>query len=659
WSEYEKEFSRVAKEVQALADQLVEDPLPGGLAAHSFPLVRRLNRMPVGGPLGPRRAYLDGADACWSSILADSSGAGWGEPLGAVDAAGDREVDVVELHFARMLKRHLDPITWQENPDLVRLALSARQLAERVAAPAGGAEDGVLSQRAHYWTGRAVDGADEDRRLAEDRLFIGAPDGLKTVGGLYGELIGDDGTGGKYGEAARLAEKVRAAYEIRDRARATAPYLAQWLLARLSRPTPSELGDLAELIQVAEKLETKLAESLAAADWPDELDRLTGQVVEKLDALHDSFDRECSALEDAGLQDSDTLRNISEVLGTPLVTGDSRMLLLEKFVRADAERGGGDPAVGSGAAAAATTDDSAMAEYARRLKGFAQHPAVALLGGGDRADTVEETGPGEEINPRVVFYQPGQAVRTLLASFEDGVEEMTGQTDVALAADGGAPSSLAAVRSGFASADRLARRAAPFTVAAKADYRKEERAEPAVLLRRLDIHYLLLWHSYRTIEDFWGPADVEGVGKPYFETVAREYLTSAGRLVDHSTVAAHGKIDLAALLEARVKAVLRPEASNLQVDDDEFGGPAELKVSVSTGEDLPHGEAAIYLTKSSGEATIPVLSTAELEEPDLRRIGIEIAPVKGSGDADQPVPGRWVARGSLDADASRLNVIAL
>ena len=664
-SEYEKEFARVAKEVQALADQLGVNPLPEGLAAYSLPLARRLNWVPAGGTAGARQADLDAAEKCWASILADPSGAGWSEQLGGVDAGG-RGAGVVELQFARMLQRYLDPDTWRENGELVRLSLSTRQLAERVAAPAGDAKDAVLCQRAHYWTGRAVDGADEDRRLAEDRLFVGAPDELKTAQEIYGQLIGGDAGGGKYGDAARLAEKVRAAYELRDRVRATAPYLAQWLFARLSRPAASELGDLSELIRATAELETKLDESLAAATWPIELDQLAGLVAQKLDALRDSFDRECSALEDAGLHDSDTLRNISEVLGTPLVTGASRMLLLEKLIKADASRGDGvDPVAGSGGSAddagngADKGNDDALAQYAARLKGFSGHPAVTLLGGGGQAEATKASDPDEEVNPRVVFYQPGQTVRKLLASLEDGVEELTRQTDRALATDDDVPESPAAVRSGLAAADRLVRRAAPLAVAARADYRKETRPEPAVMLRRLDLHYLLLWHCYRSIEDFWGPADTEGVEQPYFETVAREYLDSAGKLAPPATVAAHGKIDLAVLLEARLKAVLRPEASNLQVDSDEFAGPSELKVSVAAGEDLPRGEAAIYLADSSGETAIPLLSSEELAEPDLRRIGIQIAPVKGSGEAEMAVPSRWVAGGSLEGKASRPNIIAL
>jgi hypothetical protein len=665
-SAYEDEFSRVSKEVRDLAEQLGEDGLPGRLAAYSLPLARQLDRVPAGESVPDRQAYLEAAEVSWARILAQPGGAGWAEQLQAVDAARGQGIDVVELHFARMLNRHLDPDTWRDNPRLVRLALSARQLAERVAAPPDDTNDLLLSQRAHYWTSRSIDGADQERRLAEDRLFIGGPNKLETVPGLYAK-IGTEANEGRYGEAGKLGEKVCTAYELRDRARATAPYLAQWLFARLSHPESSELDDLAELIRATGELEAELEASLAAAAWRAELDPLTSLVAGKLDALRDSFDRECSALEDAGLHDPETLKGISVVLGTPLVTGASRMLLMEKLLRADSERGeGGDSLVGSGARGDDRATDKKGAEpgdepirlYAKRLEAYAEHPAVALLGNLVTEAVSPAVEATEEFNARVVFYQPGQTVRKSLASLDGRLGKLPRELEEILRASGDAPRSPAEARAGLAEADQLVRAAAPFAAQRKTDYRREVVAEPAVLLRRLDLHYLLLWHCHRTLDDFWGPAD-EQRARPYFEFVAREYLDSAGELVGSTARASRGKIDLEALLEARSKAVLRPRAENLQVDDDEFARPAELKVSVMAGRDLPRGEAAIYLSDSAGEGTIPILSAEDLEEPDLRRFGVEVIPASGSDEGGRAVPRHWVANKSLADHTKRLNAIAL
>ena len=665
---YEGEFTRVSKEVRDLAEQLDEDGLPGRLAAYSLPLARQLERVPKGESAPERRAYLAAAEASWAGILAEPGGAGWAERLQAVDAARGQGIDAVELHFARMLNRHLDPDTWRENPGLVRLALSARQSAERVAALPDDTNDVLLSQRAHYWTSRSIDGADEERRLAEDRLFIGGPEELGTVRGLYSKLIGADASGGQYGEAGRLGEKVSAAYELRDRARTTTPYLAQWLFARLSRPESSELDELAELIRATGELEAELEASLRAGAWRAELDPLAGLVAGKLDALQDSFDRECSALEDAGLHDPETLKGISVVLGTPLVTGASRMLLMEKLLRADSERGeGADSLVGPGAGGDDRATDDGTAEqnneptskYAKRLAAFGQHPAVALLAGLVTEAPSPAIEAAEDFNARVVFYQPGRVVRESLATLDERLGKLPRELEEVLRAGGDAPRLPAEARSGLAEADRLVRVAAPLAAQRKTDYRREVVAEPAVLLRRLDLHYLLLWHCHRTLEDFWGPADEEGVARPYFELAGREYLDSAGKLVGSTARASRGKIDLAALLEARTKAGLRPKAENLQVDDDEFARPAELKISVAAGRDLPRGEAAVYLSDSAGEGTIPMLSAEDLKEPDLRRIGVEVAPASGSEETDRTVPRHWVANKSLADEAKRLNAIAL
>ena len=653
-SAYKTEFDRVGKEVLKLAEQLDDNPLPDRLAAYSLPLARQLDRAPE------RRVYLEAAEAGWAAILAEPGGTGWDDRLQAVDDAGGQGIGVVELHFARMLNRHLDPVTWRENPELVRLALSARQLAEQAAAAAlaDDTNDVLLSQRAHYWTSPSIDKADKERRLAEDRLFIGGPEKLETVPGLYANLIGTDGTGGQYGEAGKLGEKVRAAYELRDRARATAPHLAQWLFARLSRPKPSELDDLAKLIRAAAELEAELEASLAVGAWRAELDPLASLVAGKLDSLQDSFNSECSKLDDARVQDPDTLKGISVVLGTPLVTGDRRMSLLEKLVEADSKRD--DSLVGpevSGNDRA--TDDEGAERYAKRLAAFGEHPAVALLGElvtGDASSTVEAE---EVFNARAAFYQPGQVVREALDSLDGRLGELPREPEEVLWVSGDVPRSPAEARAGLDEADRLVRAAAPLAAQRKADYRRKVAPDPAVSLRRLDLHCLMLWHCHRTLEDFWGSAGEEQrVATPYFKLAAREYLDAARVLAGFTAPATPGKIELEALLEARSKAVLRPEAKNLQVDNDDVA-PAELKVSVTAGPDLPSGEAAIYLSDSAGEGTIPVLSAEDLEEPDLRRIGVEVAPANGANQQDTALPRHWVANKSLADDAKWLNAIAL
>ena len=665
-SSYESEFDLVCKQVEELIEELGNSPLPGPLPACSLPLVRLLDRPRTDQAATQRRAYLEAADAAWEGILAKPDGVGWTDGLQAAHDARGQEIGVVELHFARMLNRHLDLPTWQENPELVRLALSTRQQAEGVAAPPDDTNDVLLSQRAHYWNARLIDEADQERRLAEDRLFIGGPSQLETVEGLYADLIGADGKGGKYGEAAELGEKVRAAYELRDRAQATTPYLAQWLFARLTDPKPTELHDLAELIQATGELEDRLETSLAAGAWRAELNPIVSLVAGKLDALQDSFDRECSALEDAGLHDPETLKGISVVLGTPLLTGASRMLLLEKLLRADSERVQGDDSqVGAGAPGEDSAPDDEGTEqnhepirlYAKRLEAFSKHPAVTLLGRLVTDDTAPAVEVTEELNARAVFYQPGEVVRESLASLNDRLGKLPRELELVLRASGDAPRSRSEIRAGLAEADRLVRAAAPLVVQRKADYRTGEVAEPAVLLRRLDLHYLLLWHCHRTLEDFWGPADKQRDATSFFQLAAQAYLTSARELGGSTAPATVGKIDLEALLEARSKAALRPKAGNLQVDDDESARPAELKLSVAVGPDLPPGEAAMFLSDSTGEETIPVLSADDLENPDLRRIGVEIDPASGSEET--AVPRHWVANSSLPNDAERLNTIAL
>ena len=73
------------------------------------------------------------------------------------------------------------------------------------------AETAVASRdlETQYWIRDLVDEADRDRRLAEDKLYVGSSDALKQAEGLWETLASDDGKGGKYREALRRAKPSR------------------------------------------------------------------------------------------------------------------------------------------------------------------------------------------------------------------------------------------------------------------------------------------------------------------------------------------------------------------------------------------------------------------------------------------------------------------
>ena len=193
----------------------------------------------------PRYGYWPAAKVAWDRALEHHDSAddvrqslafvegADGQPR---DGSDDRlpKADVVEVQFLRMLAAHLDAKAWNR-PDLLGMALNSRQMAEKaVASPDLGDQ---------YWIHNLVDEADQERRLAEDKLYVGTPEALQQAESLWSKLVAEDGNGGKYREAVSRAQTVSKALAVRDRAWAEGPCLAQCLLSRLAvgKPDAEEL----------------------------------------------------------------------------------------------------------------------------------------------------------------------------------------------------------------------------------------------------------------------------------------------------------------------------------------------------------------------------------------------------------------------------------
>ncbi len=168
-----------------------------------------------------------------------------------------------------------------------------------------------------------------------------------------------------------------------------------------------------------------------------------------------------------------------------------------------------------------------------------------------------------------------------------------------------------AVRAGDSRADRLARAGAALL---DARLRNKLAVEPADQLRRLDLHYLLLWHGHRTLNDFWGPA--AGDQKPYFVRVAQDYGQSADKL---RKGVPRWAAEVDRLAEAAAKGVCPlVEPKNVFVDEND---PAVRHAfSVTVPENTPLGAAAVYLQDPAG---LMPLKSKTME--DLRRLGLVIA----------------------------------
>ena len=546
-------------------------------------------------------------------------------------AQGRPEADIVEIHFLRMLNLYLDPLVWKHTAGPVKQALLTRQLAEQAAAPA--------DARAHYWIRQAVDQSDQERRLAEDGLFIGTDDALADSAARWARLSGADGT---YPAAVAQAEQIVKTFELRDRAWATIPYLAQWRLARLHPSDPGE-STLGELIQYGQQLGAQLDEAITDGQWPPQLQETARRLRKNLQEQEAAFQAECSALATVGA-DKKALRAIGTVLAVPLVSGQQRNDLRRQYLEIAKQVGpmdtGDRVAIQEGGTKtpAAAAPDAAGA-YLDRLKSSAEHPALAILRrtplaadrpapGADRAASAELA---RQTQLRTLGQQ-GEEVRQRLGTLAAEAETRLADTARLLKAEDAESKPPAIVRAGRSQADRLVRTAA--ALLGRTPW-SDPGADPVVLLRSLDLGYLLRWHARRCLDDFWGPAP--GRETPYFQTVAEGYRKSALELCRGEAGPTGTQGDLAALLAARSKAAT--DAMRLEKPKDLFLDAKDTvvahRLAVALSDGLPQGKAAVYLQDLKGQL-FPVADKQEAREPNVRRMGIA---VDATRSAAAPVPG--------------------
>jgi hypothetical protein len=487
-----------------------------------------------------------------------------------------------------------------------------------------------------------------------------------------------------YKQALKSAEEVHGAYRLRDRSWALAPYLAKWLFHRLNSPTPAQLQELDELIVATHELGVELEASSKSGQWTAKLSAACQRVRDRLSTLETAYQQECSDLWLRAGQDKDAWRRILVVLSVPLATGETRVGLWNKYRRIAAALEPKSPGSTAGGSPE-TPSRAATPEYLERIlqwqeRFWDEHPALGLLNRAYLSLDVAQAneGPTRQSFPRKLkaeeiqtltaaqrqglVYQQGEEVRRLLDFSGNHQAEaanpwrrpvaaladyLSAQTSQKLQEKPSQPAAV--VRIGLSKADRALRTAAALMDLDQAPW-DDRNPDPLRQLRRLDCHEAMLWQAHRALEDFWGPRPGVPGGMPYFEIVARDYLRSARALCPKATALRYADLDLAALLEARSKAVadgIRLQPKDLEIDQDQ--GAAPLEIAAAMRPELPRGEAAFSIL---GPDLIPLISQERLGKPDLRRL-------------DLPVPGgekatlqRWIGQANLAGESGRLEAAA-
>jgi hypothetical protein len=542
----------------------------------------------------PHYAYSPAAAAAWKRALEHHDSADdLKQVLDFVDGAdgqprndaggGSLKADMAEVQFLRMLAAYLDTKVW-DRPDLIGRALTARQLAETaIASP------DLVTQ---YWLQNLVDAADADRRLAEDKLYVGSPDALKQAESLWESVAAGEGDGGKYREAIRRARVLTKALAVRDRAWAEAPYLAACILARLPAGK-LDAADFRALLDATQKLSAILEDTPETDQWPAELPQTTTQVEDALKKLSAAYGDECYALRTAA-DDSHTLRRIAAVLAVPLVTGTERNALREKSLAIMTSR---QSTATTTATRTATADLGG--EWISRLEQWEksdEHPALTLLDAGamDPGEKKLAVNWPDDLNQRLAAQ--GDKVRARLDKVIGKAQQGVQETRVQLAKKRAARQ--AAIRQGCSGAERALRASAALFAGGPL---QELQVDPIADLRRFDLRELLLWQARRTMEDFWGPkpgtAQPNGADKPYFAIVAADDLRGADRLQHSSDVPEGARLEQ---LTAAAENVVRPSVDPEKLLADDSVAEIPQTMTANVGASLPRGEAAVFLEYSRG-----------------------------------------------------------
>ena len=341
--------------------------------------------------------------------------------------------------------------------------------------------------------------------------------------------------------------------------------------------------------------------------------------------------------------DQNTLRAIEDLLSVPLVSGDDRNQLREKYLRIARSlvtaTGGGATRAADKVAPSRRQPAPAGTQPLDPLLPSREHPAVTILdrsflesgdeGADDRAESrdaglaPETAGVTMTRDEQVkLLTTQGATVRSLLDTVRPTASAALAQTQQAVEQAEPSPQPAAIVRAGASRADRLVRAAAGlvgrplWTVA---------RHEPSRQLAELDLRFLLNWQAQQALDDFWGAGSGSSAPTPYFQTVVGEYLAACRELAQPLGVSSSEEKRLAEQTELLAQAAaqgIQTTSKDLLVDDAE---PYLVQTSsAALAENLPAGVSALAVNYADGRS-VPLFRPDQLQTP-LSRWALSMTP---------------------------------
>lgn len=479
--------------------------------------------------------------------------------------------------------------------ELLERAVVVRRLAEKAAA---------ADERIVRWVMPRVEAGDRLRRQAQDRLFSGDPDALRSAGELLEQATEH------YKRAIRVGEDCREARDLVEQLSADLPFYGEWKARTVGRPEEGLGPRFQNLITPAAALA-----QLANADPPKSdaggeslivLDDRADRLGEKYQAVRSAF----NALqgEFQGQYELGRWRELDGVLCVPTIPVATRMRLLRK-VRTRAVAGTmidtetASPPIADRAAEARdatgllkakseayAAERSSDREAAREASSVARDRitdplfwrhayclAELELGlieiGGARAIDVEKLRTsliGARAAMRNVEADPASALKAF-AEFSEEVRNLRAHRLRSLLGHGGRPSSVAALDE-----DDRALRVVPLADALQVHAGTDD-------LSNLRREALLTWHGLRLLEDF-APRHALGVFDKARSFRDSKELQAAVERAKKMTA-------------ARLTVELSPR--KLTIDEQ-----PEVLLSMAVGirGDLPEGDAVAFVSTANPSA---------------------------------------------------------
>jgi hypothetical protein len=506
------------------------------------------------------------------------------------DVPSSEAVEYREIQLLKLLDQWLD---WSVLGDEVSWALAARRASSHIAVPG--------DVRAHYWIRPWQDQADAELRVAEDCLFVGNAEALKLAQERWKTLLGQNQTGGEFGEILALSQLVTQAYALRDEAWAGLADWASWAVESFSLSADPKLADrVNELVKSCNHLSKLLEQAPADRPAPEQLDALreaTESVSMIMSELKSDFGKQVDDLVNSGdIQAAFAQRDC--IMTLPIVTGKRRQSLREQFLeQLDKNNSPGANAVRKSA------DDS---EYLQWLANLDPHPALQLLG-------INPEQEGQVSSERAVnvkkLARQGGLIRQRLAELRGTIEPLVKATRQQLES---ASDSIVQARVPLAQADNILRPALAIAI----DHGwPPESDDPCHLLQRLDHHAFLLWHGASCLNDFFG----SGKGTtdtPYFAAAVQQHLDAAAKVWPDS--AKHRELLANSLRAARQAfGTWNPlQAGDVQGSTTEAFVPH--RINFVPGKDaIPNGVPAVFV--SSSASLLPLHATIDESGPGTIR----------------------------------------